>query len=248
MTTRTTRPSQAAPWRLPMAVLLLFSHLPMVAAFWALLVAVVGLIILGMHTFGTVSASVWDDLASGFPQWALLGTGVVMLRVFLPMHVGHGRTRREFTWHTTLFIVAFTGALAVLLAAGYWLEKALYGAVGWPHMIDPHRFFTDGGQFGLIVWEFWCVLPVWMISGVCLSAAFYRSVNIGLAVVPVALLFAVFGGSGNGTIGVPFVDTALPAQDVSGLASSALSAAVFALGVALAWALIRDIPIRSKAL
>jgi hypothetical protein len=93
---------------------------------------------------------------------------------------------------------------------------------------------------------------LWTVTGTLLGAAFYRFRAGGLiAVVPGLLLIGIADLAVDS--GVPLFGFLLRAADVllSGLADSpapatvALCIAAYLLGAAIAWSVVRDVPVRS---
>jgi hypothetical protein len=230
-------------WRI--APLLLTTHLPFLMLLWVPFVLIVAVLTVGVATFGTITASVWDPAAM-FLRWVALGYGLYLTNGLLPMYVAHGQTRRAFLVQVAVFLVVTAAVLAVLVGVGYFLEGILYRAMDWPQAVRPNRAFSSPGQFPLVFAAYWVMFLVWTFTGAFLAAAFYRPGGWGVVAAPLALVLVSASGLAFGLNGLPFVGRFLDAAEVSRPLSLALSGGSLLLGLAMTWVIVRDIPIRNR--
>lgn len=216
---------------------------------WAGYVVVIAGIIVGIATFGAISNSVWEQ-AIGLARWYVLFIGAYVAYDRLPLHITHGQTRRDFSIQTVIFVVLFTAASAVLTAIGFLLEIGLYRLNDWPRDLSNDHLFSSSGQLGLILTEYWLAHLVWTAVGAFLGAAFYRSDEAGfLAIVPALIPIAAADialGASWGPVGFVlgrFFDPGAPPI----AAAISIGVASFVLALAMAWPVVRDIPIRTKS-
>jgi hypothetical protein len=201
----------------------------------------------------TIGISAWEQAAQ-IPRWYAGGTGVYLTWFHLPLYVTHGYTRREFATQVPVVIAAFATVLAALMAVGYLIETFVYRAAGWTQGLTRSHLFDSPDQVHLVFAEFWLVFLVWTVAGALLGAAFYRNNGLGMVLIPVAL--AMVGvieyalGEGIGPMPFGFLRLLLQPLEVidarSVAGAAAITTGVLAVGLGLAWAVIRDIPVRNK--
>ncbi|GII90915.1 hypothetical protein [Sinosporangium siamense] len=229
-------------WPTPVVLLLFLSYAPVITLLWVALVVLAALVTAGPALWGGAPWDIWEQVSAGFAPWFALGLGFSLIRMFMPLHIAHGRIRREFTAHATVFTALFSAFLAVLIAVGYLLERVVLNSLGQTQSLGYHRFFTDTYQFTRVVAEYWSIYSSWMIVGVFVSAAFYRSRTLGLGSLLVGFPL-VYLGRGLANLAVPDHLENLP-----GVAALGVSAVIFLIGALLVWALLRDIPLRAKTM
>jgi hypothetical protein len=227
------------------ARLLFATHLPFLLLAYGVFVAAVLVLTFGIDLWGTVSRSVWDPAVS-IVRWFALGYGLYFINRLLPVYVAHGRTRREFLRSVALFMVVAGAVVAALLTLGLALEGVLYRVMDWSHRVEPERLFDSPGQYPLVFLGYWAMLVIWMTIGLLLAAGFYRSGGNELVVIVLALAIVVVTGHGVGFSGLPFVGAAVEVADVPLTATLGLCLAGLLPGAMVTWALVRDIPIRSR--
>ncbi|MBB4934917.1 hypothetical protein F4561_005811 [Lipingzhangella halophila] len=208
-------------------------------AFLALLgVAAVFLFSLGVtasvNVFqGPIEVSGWGEVHLAVRGLAV-GTGVFMCTLTLPQHIAHGRTRREFAVHLPVGILVLALVLGAASTAGFALELPIYRLMGWPQEFsNSGGLYTAADQYPLIALENWLVLPTWLAAGALIGAGLTRSAILGVALMPVGgiLIWAVHGALRSSDLAVPMVLTCL---------------GVFLLTMVLTWAVVRDLPLRSR--
>lgn len=215
---------------------------------WAGFAVVVTAITVGIAVFGTLTHSVWEP-AVQVARWYSLFAGVTLVREFLPLYIAHGQTRRRFGAHATVTVALFAPFLSVLLVAGYLLEKVVYGLAGRPQALERAHLFTEPGQVPLVFVEYLVEFVAWIAAGTFIGAGFYRWGGGGLLTIPVGvgLVVLAHGAVGAG-LRLPFVggglDLDLPESPALALG---VGLGVFLLGLAVTWAVIRDVPLRNKA-
>ncbi|RZQ62509.1 hypothetical protein [Amycolatopsis suaedae] len=212
---------------------------------WAVFAVVVFAVIGGIALFGTVPGSVWEPAAQ-VPRWGMAVVTAWSFWIYLPAHVAHGTTRREFLAGMSVFTVAGSGMIAALTTAGYVAERLLYQANGWDHTLTAALAPTSAGDTLLLFAGLWLTFVIWSATGAFLAAVFYRRTPLAIGAVP---LGAVLLGSGEVAIGAPagpFLGDLLTAAGLSGAAAVALCVAVVVVVFALLWLAVRDIPLRTS--
>ncbi|RAY15959.1 hypothetical protein DPM19_09430 [Actinomadura craniellae] len=208
------------------------------AGIWAAFTALAMAVAVGIHTFGSLDDSVYNVAGGQLPRWFMFGIGIYLIRIYLPMHVGHGRTRRQFTAHALASIVLVTAAGAALMTAGYALEGLLYQGLDRPRNIPAEQTFAVD-EYPLVFAAYWGAFLVWMSVGALVSTAFYRGSGTGLLTVPVAVALIILAGDITSDQNLPFDDVTAPTSMVQCLSG-------FLVAAGLLWALLRDIPIQTR--
>jgi hypothetical protein len=232
---------------------MLAEHMQFNLILWAGFVAFVGVIIVGAAIFRGITVSGWEQGATQVPRWWVLFVGVHLGYTVLALHVAHGQTRRAFAQQAALFMLGFAAFGALLIAVGFALEGALYALAGWPQALSLSHLFTSPWQLHLVFTEFWLRFMVWGAAGLMLGAAFYREPGLGGILIPPAILLIAVGeipmAPGNWW---PFGD--LPFFLDFGLTSVLLLVGIFmpllslAIISAIAWSVVKDIPLRNKGM
>jgi hypothetical protein len=145
-----------------------------------------------------------------------------------------------------VFVAVAAAVLAALLTLGLALEAVLYGAMGWPHELEPRRLFDSAGQYPLVFLSYWAMLLVWTTIGMLLAAAFYRSGGLELPAIALALVMAVVTGYATGLNSLPLVGAMVDLTDLPLSGTLALCLAGLLPGAAATWALVRDMPVRTR--
>jgi hypothetical protein len=232
--------------RWPLLRVLLTAHLTFTAMMWVLFTVVVLIIAGVVAAFGGVPDSVMHDAATQVPRWLLFGLGIDVVSTYLRMQLAHGRTRREFLGQAVAYTVITSGFAAVLITLGYLIEAALYAILDWPQTLRRTGLFTAEDQYPAILGTYWLVLLMWTVAGVLIGLGFFRSTGIGFLTLPVGLAIVLPAIVATGNSGLPIFGDELAALDFAGPAVLVGSAGAFVVAVALAWAMVRDIPMKTK--
>ncbi|MCT9933190.1 hypothetical protein N5079_23550 [Planotetraspora sp. A-T 1434] len=213
---------------------------------WAGYFVVVTAITVGIAVFGRLTGSVWES-ATQLPQWFALFVGVALVRDWLPLYIAHGQTRRQFGAQAAVTVMLFAPFLAALLALGYLLEKVLYGLAGWPQALDRAHLFSEPTQVPLVFAEHLIELAAWILAGTFIGATFYRWDGGGLLTIPVGIGMVVLADAAIGTdLRLPFIRNLGLHLPQSPAMTVGVAVGTFLLGLALTWAVIRDVPLRNK--
>jgi hypothetical protein len=237
--------SDRADDRWAIARLLFATHLPFLTLCWAGFAAAVLALTFALALRVDLDRSVWDPAVS-VARWFALGYGVYLVHRLLPVYVAHGRTRREFAASVAVFLVAASAMVAALLAIGLALERVLYRAMDWPHQVDAERLYDAAGPYPLVFASYWALMLTWAAMGLLLGAGFYRSNGTELVAIALALAMVVVTGYAIGFDGLPLVGSVVDLARLPLAGTLALCLAGLLPGVAVTWALVRDIPIRSR--
>ncbi|OLT48620.1 hypothetical protein [Cellulosimicrobium sp. CUA-896] len=214
--------------------------------FWAIALAVGGIIVAAQSRAGDVDVSALNGPA-GSAKFFLFVMGIVLPLTLVVVHLASGGTRRSFL-HGTVAGAAVVGVTFGLVAALLaWAERWLYDRLGWQTAWPHGQLYDDGSQFGLVllVQTVFCV--VYYLSGTTIALGYYRTGGwlgtalLPLALVPVALSELVLQ---SGFFGEAFA-RALGLDGTSawlGLAGGVVAAA---LAVVLLHRFVRDVPLRA---
>ena len=221
-----------------------------VALLWAGFFVFVTMVTLGVSAFRPIEVSGWE-VGSQLPRWFLGGIGVYLTAVYLPLYIAHGYTRREFLAQAPVATAATVAVAALLMTVGYGLERVIYGVADWPQVLQQSHLFAAPDQYGLILLEFLLLFAVWAAAGALGGAGFYRGPASGLAVTPVALAMV---GLAEAVLNPGFFELVtaiagelgLQPEGVSITAAIGVGVGAVALGSALTWLLVRDLPVRSQ--
>lgn len=239
--------NEAAPqrfWSFPRFVFRELTQLLM-TAWLGFTIAIIG-IALSIHQWGTLDQSIWEK-ATQAGHWFIFVMGIQIGMVYLPMNITHGKTRRDTAIETGLFIGAFSAITAVLLTAGWVIERVLFRILDVEQRLTENHLFDAATDYPLIFLESWVSLALWAAGGLFIAAAYYRYEGAGLlAIIPaliVASMAGIFLDSTWGPAG-RIADSAIGLRNPPILVS--LLACVAGVGILLgmAWLIIRDLPIR----
>lgn len=236
------RPARPARW--PVARLLFANHLVFLALVWVAFAAIVTAVTLGIAAVGDVTRSIWEPAVS-ILRWFALGYGTSLTGTLLPAYVAQGQTRRDVMAQMTVYILVAGALFAALLTLGYALESVLYRMAGWPHVLTGERLFRAPDEFGLVFLTFCGVLLAWTVAGALLSAGFYRSGELGIAMIPLALALVGLAGAAVGYDNLPVVGNLFGIARIPLPLTVALCAGAVAMGLATTWALVRTLPLRN---
>lgn len=233
--------------RWPTLRVTLSAHLPFIAVLWVLF-TVVALVIAGVvgMTNG-MPDSVVHDAATQAPRWLLFGLGLDLVGTYLRLQLAHGRTRREFLGQAVAHAVLISGFAAVLVTLCYLAERALYAILDWPQTLDRTGLFTAADQYPVIFGAYWLALLLWTAAGVLIGLGFFRSSGAGVPTIPLGLVVVLPSIVVVGNSGLPFLGDELAGVGLSTAAVLGASAGLFVLAVGLAWAMVRDVPMKTKA-
>ncbi|RNL82429.1 hypothetical protein [Halostreptopolyspora alba] len=198
---------------------------------------------------GPIEVSGWGEVSLPL-KWGFLAFGAVMAVVTLPQHVAHGRTRREFAVHQAVCVVAMALVTGIAAASAFALESLVYRVMDWPQEVSRTGLYTEADQYALVALEHWLVLPTWIGVGVFVSLGFYRHIALGAALIPVGavLVHVVEAAVKSVDFSAPYLAEPLAALGVgSGPGVMVASCLVgFLLAMVVTWAVVRDIPLRSR--
>jgi hypothetical protein len=229
------------PSRLLAATTLLF------AASWGAFTVVLAAIVLGLHFVGEVTRSAWEAAAT-IPRWYMVINGAMMIYSFLPLYLGHGQTRRQFGVQAAVAALVFVPLVSAAMTLGFLLESGLYALLDRPQALRQTHLFAEPAQVHLVLLEYVVEYLACFAAGMFMGAGFYRWGAGGLLTVPFGVGLIVLGLSAGGSaFSVPLSSFELGLDLPRGAGFAALTAVVvFSAGLALAWGVIRDVPLRNK--
>lgn len=215
---------------------------------WAGLLVAGTVVLFIVASFTDITVSVWDS-ARQAAQWFAFFIGVYVGWQRMPLHITHGRTRREFMAQLLTFLPLYAAALSAMVVVTFLGEAALYGLTGWDQEIADFRLFDSPFQVHLIFLESWLLLALWASGGALVGSAWYRSSGLGGLAAGLAIVLA--GASGIATSGdwgpFGFVYERISGMDtVEPVHMVLIHLGCIALAVGLTWLVVRDVPIRSR--
>jgi hypothetical protein len=231
----------------PVVRVLLGSLVPFLLVVWAAALVFVAVLVPVVSIWKDITISGWNVASVQLGRWFLFALGYHVVHDVLPTAVAHGRTRREFAAQAALVTLVVSAAAALLVAVGFGLEFLLYRAAGWTQALGEQAAFGSATEFPAIAGAHWAVFAVWMAVGALAAAGFDRLGGGGLLLVPVGLALVVPAGLAvNGSSSLPFLPSFGGWESVPAAVALLLCAASWAVGLALTWSLVRDIPVRAR--
>lgn len=233
-------------WRFPR--LWLRGHILFGSLMWAGLMVLTLVIALAIDRFGSVPDSIWEQSSQVVP-WYVGGVCWYIAYQTVPTTLAHGRTRRDTAIEVTIFLVTFAGVAAVLVAAGYLIEYAVYGLAGWPRALSGNQLFDSYLDIPLILLQSWLVAVVWAGAGAFVGTATYRYPDVGwLSLFPASVLIGLVGTFTNGFWGPVgyLIDRFLSVETPSLVFAIPIAIACFLISLAATWRILRDLPIRTR--
>ena len=224
--------------------LLIFSFLA-----WVGFVIFVGALTFAIDRFSEIDNSIWESAAQLIP-WFVLFIGVHTGGTLLPINIAHGTTRRDFAIESVLFLIVYSVGIGLLMTIGWVLERALFAVGDWPQTLSETHLFSSATDYPRIFVESFLLVLGWTTSGFFIAAAYYRYDSQGLlaiapCIVVIGIMQAAMGSSWGPAAALidRFFDPESPPLLVVIIIGFACVAAI----MAMAWPVIRDIPLRSKA-
>lgn len=186
-----------------------------------------------ISVFGDIVFSGWMLVTVQIARWFVLWVGVYAIHNVLPIAIAHGRTRREFLGAAAGFTVVFALAMALLTWLGFLVEDGVYDLMDWRS--PPHASLL----------AYFLMFLVWCVVGMLFAAAFDRWGYGGVFTLPLGLALAVVPGiTMLGTGDLPFIRDA-PAMLGEGW--HVVSVGAWVVGMAVTWAIARDLPVRVRS-
>jgi hypothetical protein len=219
------------------------------ALIWLGFVVFIGALVVGAKRYSSIDASYWE-WSTQFIPWFTLFIGVHIGTVMLPLNIAHGKTRRDFSNETVIFLVIYSVAISVLILIGWLLERALFSIIDVPQVLADEHLFANAHDYSRIFVSSLFIQLSWTTAGVVISAAYYRwnyegLLSIAPCVVAIGFVQAVTGGGWE--LATELIDrfldfdaSSIPAAIVVGLLASAAM-------MAMAWPIVRDMPMRQRS-
>jgi hypothetical protein len=231
--------------RRPLFRVLLSSHLPFVAVLWVLFTVAV-LLIVGVVALSTPGQpdSIWHHAATQVPRWLMFGLGIDAVTTYLRLQLAHGGTRRAYFAQTTRYAVVLSGASAMLITLGYLLERGVYALLDWPQRLSGLSLFDTSGQYHVILGTYWLTFLMWTVAGTLIALGFFRFNRGGLLTIPIGVLLVVPAMLAVSDNGFPLLKRDLMGIELSTGVLLGTFAGCFAVGIALIWAIVRDVPMK----
>ncbi len=214
-----------------------------VAAIWVVLTVILSR---ARGPAGGPEGSTWATVDQG-PRWFLFAMALIMVTGYLPAHVANGMTRRSFSTALGVVMAVTSAGYAVLWTVGWVVERAVFGARGWPTGPQSSDLAAPDGPLLLLGLAGLVTVAIYAAGGTLVGATYYRggawwgTLTLPLTVGPVLLADLVVSGGR--------LRDALPgAWAADGVPLGAGFGLLLLLAAALATAahlVIRDVPIRT---
>lgn len=231
--------------RSPLLRILVSSHVAFLFVLWALVVAGTGLVIGGVALFADGRPeSIWHHVATQAPRWLLFGLGIDAVNTYLRLQLAHGGTRRSYLGQTTAYTVVLGGTAAALITVGYLAERGLYALLGWPQRLSGESLFGTAGQYHVIFGTYWLTFLMWTVAGTLIALGFFRWNKGGVLAIPIGVVLVVPAFVAVSNSGLPLIGRELAGIDLSPGVLLAAFAGCFIAGIALIWAIVRDVPMK----
>ncbi|WP_033343904.1 hypothetical protein [Catenuloplanes japonicus] len=220
---------------------------PVYAVFAALLVTVVAVVGTLIGTYGSLTDSAWNIGAASTTKWLVGSIGFILLPSYLRQYVANGVTRREFLGGGLLFGIGSAAGFALLVLAGFGVERLIYGATGlMDGLTEPYPVHSAGSAVAVLVRAFLIYLAhictAWLVA-----VGFYRyGALTGLLLIPPSLVPAFGSELFFGTEWSPVGGVDLLGLDLPFAASALLTAVLVVAGCAIVHQLGRAVAIRGK--
>lgn len=244
-TVGTRRPvSGGRTWRFPR--LIIGDHVALAALLWlGFMVTVIGVAV-GTAYFNEVTESVLGYASTFVPWYVAFMSGYIVYQ-YVPLSIAHGRIRRDCAVEAVVFMVVFAAAVALLMVASYLVEYVVYELADWPRDLAGTHLFSSHTDVLAIFWEYWLTFLVWASAGGFAGAAFYRYDAGGwLALIPAGALVSL-AGMRSGPTFMGFIFRWLPSLETTSIAVfTVVAIAGFAIGLAITWPILRDVPIHKR--
>ena len=232
--------------RFPTAPLL--DNLKHLLIVWAVGLAVVALAVLLIDLLRLTALREWLQsgwvFATDVGLWYIAGWSGYLTYWLAPLYVSHGRTRREAAAEGGLLLLGLALVATIAVIAGFLVEHAFLGLIGWEPGIPESRGFASHfdvlGMIGVF-------LPAFILAAAgaaVVGAAVYRFPASGWAMIlPVLLLFVLYILISATSLGIALSGIeAGPAPFPLRLLTFVGTLAAFA---GLAWLFIRNTPVRT---
>jgi hypothetical protein len=139
--------------------------------------------------WGEIDSSVWTG-ASVFFQYLMLAVGVTVAYSHMPVYLGHGITRRDFTTGALVVLGGLAVGAAVATTLGFGVEHLVYRIADWPHVLDNQAMhvYERPDEYGLILVEVLSLYVTHAIAGLVIVTGIAR---LGAVVGSVVLVAGV---------------------------------------------------------
>jgi hypothetical protein len=195
-----------------------------------------------------IEHSMWSGASVVF-QYLLVGVGVTVGAGYMPVYVGHGVTRRDFTAGALVALACLAAGAALATTAGFGVERLVYEVADWPHVLDnpDNHIYDRPDQYGAIVVELVGLYLTHILAGLVVISALFRlgwvlAAPVMAAGVAIAVGAEVALASG---VGVPIGDWLGLAAPSAGV-GLAVTAVLVVIGTGLVAAMLAGVEIESR--
>lgn len=223
--------------------------LPWCAGFAAALAGIVVVVATLIGIDGGLTTSAWNIGAASTTKWFIGSLGFVLLPGHLRFYVAHGVTRRQFLGGSLILGLATAAGFALLILAGFGVERLVYGAAGlMDGLTEPYPVDSAGTAIAVLVRAF-LIYAAYICSGWLVAAAFYRYGTYGgMALIIPSAIPAVgaevaFGSEWSAVGRV----VNIAGQELSFGVSALLTLVLVVAGCTVVYRLGRSVAIRGKA-
>jgi|GEM_PF-2054965 len=226
---------------------LLRRSLPLAGWYWTIIYLVWAVVIGLIARFGTVEASMWQNMGLQAPRWFTFVFGIIAVGTYLPMFVAHGVTRRDALIGSWGFLVPYALGFSTLTTLGFGLEYLTLDVFGLLDGLTEPYLVGSVSDAAAIWLEYSLVNLGYMAAGV-LTAIVYHLLNPwwGTLLLPVVLLPAFVVEIGFRTEWTGFGLARMLGLDDEAHAGTGTAIALPTLLVAgaVTWLLVRRLPLK----
>ena len=215
---------------------------------WAGFSLFVFLVTAGVAQWREIAVSGWEQAVQA-TQWYSLIIGVCLGWTYLPLHLAHGQTRRDFMAQAAVFVGAFAAVAAALVTATFLIESVIYSLVGWSQSVDTGHLYSSATDVPAVFTEWLLRSALWTAGGLFIASAWYRADSLGGLAIFVAILCAGLSGIAYGPEWGPSVrifEYVTGGASLGATGGILLHVTLVTTLLALTWAVVRDIPLRSR--
>jgi hypothetical protein len=135
---------------------------------------------------GRAEMSVWQWFGNSPSKYFIMAMGIHAATVYVPLYIGHGVTRRDFTVGGAVFFGTASVAFAGIVMVGYLLEWIVRAATG---QFGPVGAIASVGDAAIVFARAVLIHLAFVCTGWLIGAAFYRyGTWIGILLIPVCAI------------------------------------------------------------
>jgi hypothetical protein len=147
---------------------------PALLGYFAIMMLIVAVLIVGVATLGEIRFSGWSAVTSAAFKYWLLAIGILLTAVQLRFYVSNGITRRHFWLGGSGYMLAVTAMFVVVGLIGYAIERPIYDAAGWLTRLDDPYPINSMSDAGMHVGRAFALYLAHFVAGWLIGTGYYR--------------------------------------------------------------------------